>query len=589
MDRVERDHPRRAPAEDSGCARNRDRSRRQQRMVERVLALPDQPGQLARVMNTASTRSESGPVVTTEAIIGRGKLTVQKRGSNRWIQSAPCPSARGRARMPLLRPPSARGAPRSPPGGSIAAARSARSPPRGVERDRHAHVARAAGAAAGLDPPGAVGTNTSGPRSPTRYGRPGATGPPVARPAGPRAARPAPRRSRRRARRPTRRAAMPALQRLRRDLVERRQRARLRDRRTPACRAGRSPTARARAPAPRARSRRPACRRTSRASPRCRARSPAVSARTSTSSRFDFVIHRDASIRRRARASERPRSSPAGRTTPRARPASRPRTRPAASPARRRQRASRAAATPNSSARGGRREFFCRGDRTRSPPARIAEQHPQRRLAAASPACGHRLADRSRVSPSRRRQAVPEQRRHLGELTARRAARSTSANSGPSSLLGRDQRGEVGRSTCVSPPTAQRGLAAHGVGRAAHAGTTAPELSSSACNSLAVEIARHSRAAGPGTGRAASRRPRRSARSRRAARSALRAPGLGGAPRKMPAPDRNRAHPRARQQLAPPAALLAGDDDGVAVDRHLRRAQPGDGRVGRRGRRRRRS
>ena len=32
-----------------------------------------------------SARSDSEPVVTTDAIIGRGKLTVQKRGSNRMI------------------------------------------------------------------------------------------------------------------------------------------------------------------------------------------------------------------------------------------------------------------------------------------------------------------------------------------------------------------------------------------------------------------------------------------------------------------------------------------------------------------------
>src|SRR4051812_31339723 len=41
--------------------------------------------------NSASIRIDAGPVVTTLAIIGRGKSTVQKRGSKRWIQSPSWP------------------------------------------------------------------------------------------------------------------------------------------------------------------------------------------------------------------------------------------------------------------------------------------------------------------------------------------------------------------------------------------------------------------------------------------------------------------------------------------------------------------
>src|SRR5690606_35114519 len=50
------------------------------------------PASASAWWNSSSIRSASGAVVTTEAIIGRGKSTVQNRGSNRWIQSPCCPS-----------------------------------------------------------------------------------------------------------------------------------------------------------------------------------------------------------------------------------------------------------------------------------------------------------------------------------------------------------------------------------------------------------------------------------------------------------------------------------------------------------------
>ena len=44
--------------------------------------------------------------------------------------------------------------------------------------------------------------------------------------------------------------------------------------------------------------------------------------------------------------------------------------------------------------------------------------------------------------------------------------------------------------------------------------------------------------------------------------------------------DRDGARARPGQQFAPAAGLLVRDDHGVAIDAHLRGAQPGDGFVG---------
>src|SRR5207253_9591212 len=92
-----------------------------------------------------STRSASGAVVVTAAIIGRGKSTVQNRGSNRWIQSLSCPLrllASQKAMILFLKigeraPHGAGDLPRRAleRGGRVAAAR-------GGELDRDAHIPR---------------------------------------------------------------------------------------------------------------------------------------------------------------------------------------------------------------------------------------------------------------------------------------------------------------------------------------------------------------------------------------------------------------------------------------------------------------
>ncbi len=53
-------------------------------MVPTILAFPDQSGKIVAPVETPHRHAALRvPVVTTEAIIGRGKLSVQKRGSKR--------------------------------------------------------------------------------------------------------------------------------------------------------------------------------------------------------------------------------------------------------------------------------------------------------------------------------------------------------------------------------------------------------------------------------------------------------------------------------------------------------------------------